>query len=212
MPDFEAFQAILLEATRKHFTDLKTRHSDEQFYAFGLFHSPLWASVVPAANTEEGLEWMIRLYQTGSSYSKLSREELRSLLRWIPGDWRYFDVDLEDFLPVQEWLNSQDMFGLLDREEITWDAWEKEINEPMIQVCRETLKILDQEGMFGVGEAREKVVINIMMGDQDGSWLEHAQLLNPPQVYERWIAEVEAGYEVSRRRFSLPPSKGADEG
>src|SRR5271166_3494257 len=54
------------------------------------------------------------------------------------------------------------------------------------------LRDLDAEGFFGTGPEREKVTIFCSMVDSEETvWLEaeSAQLLNPPQVYDRFFAE-----------------------
>jgi hypothetical protein len=94
LPDFDQFQSLLLDATRSAFTVVQQEHSKESFYAFSLFHEPLWGYVIPSSNTEEGLirraeHYKLDIYKHG--YAKQSTEELAQSLRWNPADWAYHD-------------------------------------------------------------------------------------------------------------------------
>ena len=63
----------------------------------------------------------------------------------------------------------------------------------MIDVCIRVLKRLDAEGVFGAGERREGIVLNVLMGDQsDEERLKYAKLLNPASVYARFQEEYHA--------------------
>jgi len=49
------------------------------------------------------------------------------------------------------------------------------------------LKQLDDEGIFGEGEQRKSIVLNILMGDQsDEERMKYAKLLNPSSVYNHF--------------------------
>jgi uncharacterized protein DUF4303 len=189
--DYEELYDLLLRATRTAFTQVQVDHTDEQFYGFGLYHEPLWGYIVPTANTQEGLQLRAEYYREDRhnlGYARRSLSELASLLRWSPCDWKYHLEGQELFEPVNRWLQDRDfMYQHLDD-----DAALDTFDGHMVDICRRVLTTLDAEGVFGVGNARTRLVLNIMMGDQDGTWLEHAQALNPPDVYKRWLTEIDA--------------------
>jgi hypothetical protein len=54
----------------------------------------------------------------------------------------------------------------------------------------EALRLLDQEGLFGVGAERERITLFVTISDDNGAEeLENisAKLLNPPAVFDRFI-------------------------
>ena len=190
MPDainLHELELLLLPAARAAFTAVQQQHPDEHFYAFSLFHEPLWEGIMPASNTEEALARRAEVYQQFESHRQQSLDKLKTILRWSAGDWEYLDPPNTHFDPVNDWLLKNIIWEWLgDFDEATW----KERYASVIEICRNTLKQLDSEGIFGIGAARETITLNLMMGDQDRSWLEHARLLNPPAVYQRWLYEL----------------------
>ena len=61
------------------------------------------------------------------------------------------------------------------------------------------LKQLDVEGMFGMGEAREYVVLNFLMGHQSADEMfAYAEAVNPPHIFERYVNECHAGWELGK--------------
>lgn len=188
--DYQEFHSLLLHATRAAFVSIQQAHPAEKFYGFGLFHEPLWGYIVPVANSEEGLVRRAQEYKRDRhnlGYAAADLDNLAWQLRWNPGDWAYFNEQPRLFEPVNGWLEEHNVYDFYEDD----DAKHDELDEKMIGICRSVLVALDQEGIFGTGQRRDQVVLNIMMGDQDRSWFEHARLLNPPAVYERWVSELE---------------------
>jgi hypothetical protein len=186
--NYAEIHALLLDASRKTFISVQQQHPHETFYAFGLFHEPLWAYIVPTCNTEEGLIRQAHRYQHDEhnlGYATRTINDLRHLLRWSTADWVYHrDLYRDHFEPVFEWLREYDPYDLGE------DEWLDDAQ--MNAVCRSVLHTLDLEGVFGEGEDRERIVLNVLMGDQDNSWVEHARLLNSPAVYQRWVEDIES--------------------
>jgi hypothetical protein len=189
MTDFNRLKTLLLAATRQAFTTVQAQHPDEQFYGFGLFHAPLWHYICPTCNTEEGLTRTAEKYQLKypQYYEQQTIESLKQDVRWSPADWFYHLAGKEFFEPVNAWLLKHDIYNASSEP---WEAWVEAIRLPMYALCRDVLRTLDKERLFGDTDTRQRIVLNIMMGDQDNSWLEHARLLNPPEVYARWLSEI----------------------
>jgi hypothetical protein len=182
--NFDVLERLLLEASRAAFSEIQEQHTDETFYAFSLLHEPLWAYIIPPSNTEEGLIRRAQEYQLDKKnlgYAAKSIEQLARELRWNPADWEYVNTGNEHFKTVNEWLTRHDIYDR-HRSQKVWGE--------MILICQRVLSTLDHEGLFGTGERREHVTLNIMMYDQDSSILRHAKALNPQSVYERFLVEI----------------------
>lgn len=200
--NFDQFHGILLEASRNAFTNVQELHPDEHFYGFSLYHEPLWGYVIATANTEEGLTRAAEAYRDfrrSRGKAEKSIEELRLMLRWNSGDWEYHNTGPDFFEHANQWLLEQDLHNTWEREqqgkfdeEENWAIYLEQIDSKMIGICRQVLATCDREGVFSIVSDRDNVVVNIVMGDQDRSWIEHARILNPPEVYERWLDELKA--------------------
>ncbi len=114
-------------------------------------------------------------------------EQLRRELRWSPCDsplhsegGSYCQRANELLEPVPELLQA-----LYDREHDAWERSDKLI-EQLDSIFLDVLKQLDAEGVFGRGEHRASVVVNLLMGDQSNeSRLAYAKQLNPREAYQK---------------------------
>jgi len=93
------------------------------------------------------------------------------------------------------------------------DFDEAELQDPEVeevfQVIVQVLRELDQEGLFGTGAERERLVLSVWEGDQSNvSRYDYAKALNPPAVAKRFGAEMNAGlrafYQVYMPGQELP--------
>lgn len=168
----DLYQA-LKKATHAVFRRLERDHPGERLYAFGLYTDDLGRYISPTGNTEEAL-----LRRSGG-YAKTP-------LRWSPCDWEYhLEGDREHFEQVQCLFDeAPDPYDISDRQAV---AQARQVFEACIRVLRE----LDSEGLFGRGEDRERIVINLWMGDQsDEGQVRWARRLNPPSVAKRYAVEL----------------------
>jgi hypothetical protein len=178
--NFDELYVLLFDASRKAFRYAQEAHPDETFYAFGLYHHGWFGYIFPTCNTEEAL---IQSCQNEELDEK-HMYECWITARWSPCEWKYHDLGDDFFSAVNDWLiKYREMFDLSHQN-------------LMILTMRRVLSTLDSEKLFGEGEVREKVVLNIMQGDQGPDWIETARLLNPPSTYARWLAEVQAGEDA----------------
>jgi hypothetical protein len=132
----------------------------------------------------EGAEYKLDKHHLG--YAQRSIEELAAQLRWSPCDWAYHLAGDEFFQPVQKWLDDSDIYWKYDDDDVKHD----EMSDRLYAICEDVLKTLDGEGLFGVGGVRERVVLNILMGDEDGHYLVYGQALNPPATFRRFLSEL----------------------
>ena len=83
----------------------------------------------------------------------------------------------------------------------------------VFETCLTVLEELDAEGVFGQGQERAALVINLLMGDQsDAERLERARPLNPPATYARFAQELEDGHRAFARRSAPRRTAGGTGG
>ena len=183
VPDPGRFRAALKDAARATFRALKSQHPDERFYAFALYTAGEAEYVLPTANTEEGLARRAEEY--ARRRGRAPDDGLLAGLRWSPADWAYHLEGEARFDEVERLLAEAPEPHLLEG-----DAYRARVRG-VFDACLTTLEELDAEGLFGRGEGRRAVVINLLKGDQDDEErLEWAKRLNPRAVHARLAAEL----------------------
>lgn len=153
----------LADATRTWFTALRKAHGKEHFYFFALYTTEDGTYVTPTATTEEALAATVAKYRDRDSKRARADEELVRDLRFCAPDSPYHAID-------------DDAFG-------TFVARSRRAGAELHQACFDALRILDDEGLFGRGAARAKLIVNVVYGDMsDERWLAHAEGLNPKKA------------------------------
>ncbi len=174
-PPAAALKTAITDAARFAFTELRAAHPSETFYTYALYTSNDGDYVTPTANTEEALRRVAGKHTGGPG----GAEEDFAGLRWSPCDWEYHLAGQHHFDDAQVLLNARPRPDDFDQAEAEVTA--------RLKIFTEALKALDQEGFFGTGKERAKVVLLIMMGDQDTKLLlDGAKKLNPAGVYKRF--------------------------
>lgn len=193
MADYNAprLKTALTRACRSAFGEVRARHQGEYFYCMGLFTCGSFAYLVPTAMTEEGLNRAVREYQANPRYANEPLQSLRFSLRWSPCDSPLHLEGEEHFAEVNALMRevTEALHGIdIDQG---WDEFKGFVSRLQASIC-EVLKQLDQEGMFGTGQERERVFVTMLMGDQDDSILDIGRGLNPPvtvkQFEKEWLA------------------------
>ena len=201
--DLAQLHATLKDATRQAFADLRRQHPQERLYAFALYTNDVGQYIVPSANTEEGLA---RHAAQAARRDGIADELHRASLRWSPCDWAYHaDASLVPFFAGVERLLSDgpDPYDLDD------EACAQQVGG-VFETCLTVLAELDAEGVFGRGQARAALVINLLMGDQsDAERLERARRLNPPATYAHFAQELEDGHRAFARRSAPRRTAGS---
>lgn len=165
-------------------------HSKEHFYAFILFTSPSFDYAALAFNTEEALR------QIGPTCDQ------SNALRWNPPDWKYNWEGDEFFSHVNTLIGS--LQTVHDRGEYDWRKTRT--------VFFNTLKCLDNEGLFATANDRAQVLINVMWGDQN--ILEHipsAKVLNPTSSYIAYARHKLPSLYATEKEFERGRSMYKDE-
>ncbi len=156
----------------------------------GLFTAGSLGYLLPTAMTEEGLDRVVSAYQAKSHYANEPRERLRFSLRWSPSDSPLHLEGKEHFNDVAAMMNgiSSTIRGIDTDND--WDEFNVFVNQVKAAIC-DVLKALDHEGVFGVGQSRQRVFVTLLMGDQDDSILRIGRSLNPPSTVTQFVKEWE---------------------
>jgi len=157
----ERLRREVREAARQAFAQVRASHPNERFYAFALSSNDDAVTIVPAANSVEGLHRRAREY--GSPIS--------DWLRWSTAEWACQAEGGDYFDEIRARLARQGR------------TFRRDVYEAMIGALAD----LDDEGFFGTGAARENVTLFCTLAhSNDSEWLENesARRLNPLAVYE----------------------------
>ena len=177
MSVFPDFAREIRDAARETYRALLAKHPDERFYAFALYTDSGAMTVVPAANSEEGLQRVRKQMGIGD-------DERAPEFTWSTGEWVYESAEADAFNPLCKRLAETVLSPSFRAAE--FGRFFNELQGDMI----EALRRLDQEGFFGVGAERERITLFVTISDDDGAEeLENAsaKALNPPSIFERFI-------------------------
>lgn len=167
---------LLADGVRKAFSELRSQHSDENFYAFALYNDHDGVALDGAANSEEGFR------------RRTEGAEDPETLRWSSAEWAY---EGGFCLPgIYEMIS--------DGEEEEDEDFDKS-RGTVFAIMVLALADLEEEGFFGRGEERKKLTVFCTLSDSEHTeWLERESVrrLNPPEVFKRMghlISDEELG-------------------
>jgi Domain of unknown function (DUF4303) len=157
----------------------KTEHFNEKLYAFAFVASPEGDSVHCAFATEEGLTNIAAEYT--SRYPSISKDDSletqRVSLRWLNPDdgWYYYSFGdiFDDFWSKPFAMNDLELF-----------------DESTENICVNTLKRLDEMGLFGKDGDRNSIIVGFTYGSDPDDFLHFAKEVNPPTAYNRLCEEI----------------------
>lgn len=181
----QRLNALVEAAVRR----LPTVIGSERLYALALYTSGEsdFVYVLISANTEEGLTRVAAKYAERQA-DAYAGEAGRRALRWSAPDWAYHDFD-----PSLEALELPD-----------YDDRPPGLDEALYAAFVEALARCDRAGLFGEGEARAGVTLNVVCGDQgEAFFVAGLEALNPPAVVERF--KLEFTPEGLRHEFAALP-------
>jgi hypothetical protein len=189
------FRSALMVATRDAYEELREHFAKEQMYGFSLCITALAQGVGAAyGQSEEGLDRVVEDYlRRGCTVQSGDlRQTLRAGTRWYSCDgWKY--ANEEHFSAADKLLSES--FGS-DCEAF----YENGTTRLVFGTCYTVLQELDTHVLFGKGSARQKMTVNLYIGDHsDQDLLRWADELNPFEVFERYKEELAAELEASKR-------------
>lgn len=159
----EEIVEALVKAAASAFSSLKETHK-EQFYYYAFVFD---AGMHPYISA-----WSYEALEKSIIENKITEEE-KNWLKWFYPDSPYVVYGYDEFFnEVSELLDKRASGLSLDElYDIEWDI--------RVASTEETLKRLDQSGLFGSGEERKNIVINVEIASPDGSEYNRALRLNP---------------------------------
>lgn len=166
------------EACRKAWTELRDACPEETFYYFGLWTTAALHQPAPTACSVEGLQRIVAEAATQPRPWAAERE-----LRWSESESPYDLFGYDEFFGQVERLFAD----LGDPYEFS-----DELRTALANALTGALADLDREGFFGVGTARESVVINLSFpgeGDEADT-VARARQLNPPSALHQYELDL----------------------
>ena len=169
----------LYVAAEKAFSGLFAEHPDEHFYYCTIVMAEGGSPCI-SAQSEESL----RSYLKENNVS--DDDILDYKWSWADSDYCAFGYD-EYFGEVSDMF--EDSFRAVLDDDRKFELKYKEWFDAMETV----MKMLDKNGIFGVGSDRESVFVYAEESPPDdefeSQYRERAKRMNPPAVYEKWLAE-----------------------
>ncbi|WP_175838229.1 DUF4303 domain-containing protein [Burkholderia anthina] len=181
MSVFPDFPREIADAVRVTYRALLAAHPDDHFYAFALYTDSGAMTVVPAANSVEGLKRIRERMEIGG-------DDDAPEFTWATGEWAYESAEADSFNPLCERLADTVLGPSIP--EAKFGEFFKQLQRDMI----EALRLVDQEGLFGTGVERETITLFVTISDDNGATElenESARILNPPAVFDRFIKRYE---------------------
>jgi hypothetical protein len=210
--DDDQLKRLLLRESREGFKRIKQQYSDQAFYCFALYSHGSYSFAYTVASSEEGLTCIAERYlarnivENWRWYDGLSLEQMRTMLRHSISDSPLHDGKLADtlFKEVCELAEERStaLFNLWC--EIANQSGDQKAfaavqpyNQQFLNMCFDVLRQLDEEGLFGCGKQRGRVVVNFLTSDQNREeMLTNAKALNPPSVVKRYERELDAAASI----------------
>ncbi|WP_176045598.1 DUF4303 domain-containing protein [Burkholderia sp. BCC1644] len=177
MSDFSDFQRDIADAARATFKALRALHPDEHFYAFALYTDSGAMTVVPAANSIEGLS-RIRAQRA------IADDDPAPWYAWGSAEWAYEAAEASPFNAICGRLADEVLSPQFVPSRFA--EFSRQLQADMI----EALRLLDREGLFGTGEERAAITLFVSISDDDAARaLENAsaKTLNPPVVADAFL-------------------------
>lgn len=169
--DLATFQTRLEKACRECWASVATKFPKEHFCLFGLETDSDFVILNPLFDSEGAIDRDRANRRNGDSY--VARVSLDS-------DSEFYGEGREFFDALSDELNS--MFGVSESR-----LQRRNRIKSITKIFEAALKNLDQDGVFGLGPSREKIILLISIIDADeAEWkamLKLAKRLNPKGVF-----------------------------
>jgi len=175
------------------FRRIREAHPHDSFYCFAFYTNGEYSYVALTASTFEGLDAVAKKYKSMPRYAAMSLEDLRLDLKWSPDDSPLHGA-AEDVLTVIDPL-MQEVGAELDRRFDLEDDWKsfREFDAEVRRCFANALKRIEEDGIFGRGEERKQLVVNLLMGDQsDEDRIGFAERVNPSESIKLLKEDLEA--------------------
>ncbi len=164
------------DAARKAIRSLFQKHPEE-FYYCSLITDGMANAPILSASSVESLQRTALLGE--------DPEAALPGLKWSYADSPYFAYGEEHFGHVRKLFLNRPAF----RPEMSEDEWNHEF-ETRLRAMETAMSRLDGEGLFGEGDGRSRIVINVEVMPPDHTNTERALRLNPKRALVEWLVEI----------------------
>lgn len=166
----------IADATRKAAEELFGERKEESFYYFSLTTT---GEALPPVVTAWSIEALDReVERIGGD------ERARQELKWSYADSPYYAYGEKHFELVRT------LFEDLGPLNFRSDASSASSFDFRIEAMVAAMKRLDAEGVFGTGEDRDAMFVNVEVFPPDASNVERALRLNPAEAMKDWLIEA----------------------
>ncbi|WP_240647384.1 MULTISPECIES: DUF4303 domain-containing protein [Burkholderia cepacia complex] len=175
MSDFSDFQREIADAARATFRALRAQYPDEHFYAFALYTDSGAMTVVPAANSVEGLR---------RTREQQGVPDDDPWYAWGFSEWAYAAAEASPFNAICGKLADDLLSPQFVRSRFS--EFSRQLHAEMIGA----LRLLDREGLFGTDDERAAITLFVSISDDDAAEAlenESAKALNPPAVVDAFL-------------------------
>ena len=191
--DFKLFEDKLYLYGLEAFKKIRTSRPDDHYYCFAFFTSGEFGYMAATASTYEGLEQVASQYKQMEFYRHRELEQLKRQLKWSPVDSPLHMECGGIIEPLQPFMDqiSQELqdIPVVDNN---WSKFEQYVAQVETAV-ESTLRRIDADGVFGIGNERKSIIVNLLMGDQDDqSRINFAKKVNPPKSAQMLIDDLDA--------------------
>jgi hypothetical protein len=165
----------IAKATRDAYVQLRREYPGEYYY-FVL--TTTWDGTAPAiaAWSRESLEQAIQ----GSE----DKEDAEWGLKWSYADSPFLCYGDEYFDEVRSLFAHR-----TDLRTLSGEARARELGY-RVDAMVDALKSLDLEGLFGTGDDRNRIFINVELNPPDASNTTRAEALNPLEARREWVSQM----------------------
>lgn len=167
----QRFEQELEKAVRKAFEELFETHQ-EHFYYCSLITAEMACPYISA--------WSEEALQTYCEESDISFEEESLDYRWSEADSPYFAYGWDYFKEAERLFYLDDIDEMDDDE---YDEWA----DGLLKCMENIMRRLDQEGLFGTGEKRKKILVAAEVIPPDYTNTERALRLNREEDIKDWL-------------------------
>ena len=98
-------------------------------------------------------------------------------------------AESEEDREMIKWSYADSPIDIYGEDDMSDDDWAAE-HDLRLSAMETALRRLDDEGLFGEGERRLGLVVNVEVMPPDPTNTERARRLNPPAALTRWLEEV----------------------
>ena len=209
MPELDS--SLLLSTLRAElraaWTAIHAAHAQDGLYGFGVYTTDSASTLTVTAFSEAGLDAAVADLLASKRGQGRDPALQRQSQRWSPADSPLHEegadllpesnqlvqeleaeADEDDDFEGDDFDEDADFADVDDGEDL--DAAAAEVFEIVVQALQE----MDEEGLFGAGAERERLVLCVLKGDQSNlERHDFAKMLNPAAVAKRFGDEMNEG-------------------